>query len=351
MPLPEMSRRAFLFLTGGTGVGSIVDPGRKAVNKLIPWVIPPEHIRPGEWTHFATTCRECPAGCGMHVRHRDGRPQKAEGNPIHPVNRGGLCARGQSSLQGIYDPDRVRYVLWRGNRTAALEKTDWATALGRLGERLEKGGGRVAILSDLQTGTLAEVMTAFIRSFGSDRLLFYEVFNYEPLRSAHREIFGQSVIPLYQLDRSDFILCFGGAEFLETWVSPVGMAYDFSRFHSLNDGKIGHMAYVGPRLSMTATNADTFHHVRPGEERWSPWRFSKKWQSGISSEETVKKFSPRPMAWESKRPVNMPACRRKLLENWLDCWGAPEIPLFWPGTPWPETHPRWKRGWRILWRE
>ncbi|MCX5656364.1 MAG: hypothetical protein NTY65_17145 [Planctomycetota bacterium] len=32
----------------------------------------------------------------MHVWHRHGRVTKGEGNPWHPMNRGGLCACGQS---------------------------------------------------------------------------------------------------------------------------------------------------------------------------------------------------------------------------------------------------------------
>ena len=112
--MPKISRRSFLWVTGGSGIALATDQPRKLVNKLIPKVIPPEQIRPGSWELFATTCRECPAGCGMHLWHRDGRVTKAEGNPDHPVNRGGLCARGQSALQGLYDPDRVQQVLYRG---------------------------------------------------------------------------------------------------------------------------------------------------------------------------------------------------------------------------------------------
>ncbi|MGH2356039.1 MAG: hypothetical protein ACRDJN_30905, partial [Chloroflexota bacterium] len=48
---------------------------------------------------FATTCRGCGAGCGLIVRVIEGRSKKAEGNPVHPVNLGKLCARGQASVQ------------------------------------------------------------------------------------------------------------------------------------------------------------------------------------------------------------------------------------------------------------
>jgi hypothetical protein len=120
--MPEISRRMFMWLAGGGSIALATNPPRKLVNKLIPQVNPPVEIQPGEWQFFATTCRECPTGCGMHLWHRDGRVTKAEGNPAHPVNRGGLCARGQSSLQGLYDPDRLaeRYGLGSAARLSVI---------------------------------------------------------------------------------------------------------------------------------------------------------------------------------------------------------------------------------------
>ena len=103
----------------------------------------------------------------MHVWHRDGRVTKAEGNPIHPVNRGGLCARGQSSVQGLYDPDRIKGVVGRRNKVSRASSWDEAlSAAARL-----RSGDRVAVISSLQTGTLAEVMQRFAAAFGSDPCL------------------------------------------------------------------------------------------------------------------------------------------------------------------------------------
>jgi len=263
--MPKISRRSFLWVTGGSGMALATDQPRKLVNKLIPKVIPPEQIRPGSWELFATTCRECPAGCGMHLWHRDGRVTKAEGNPAHPVNRGGLCARGQSALQGLYDPDRVQQVLYRV-KGKEPQPSSWEQALSAITGRLT-AGARVAILSSLQTGALVEVMRAFSAAFGPGRVLLYEAFNYEPLRAAHQQLFNLPVVPSYRLELSDFILSFA-ADFLETWISPVSYAAQFAQMHSYQGGtKMNRMAYVGPRLSMTAANADTFVQVPPGYER------------------------------------------------------------------------------------
>jgi molybdopterin-containing oxidoreductase family iron-sulfur binding subunit len=256
--MPKMSRREFLLLAAGASVAAAAERGGKNADQLIPYVVPPEGIRPGAWTTYATTCRECPAGCGMHVRVTEGRPIKAEGNPDHPVNRGGLCARGQSCVQGLYDPDRLQGVLHRG------AKSSWEAAISDIAGRLS-AGGKVAVLSDLQTGALAEVMERFAAAFGTQRPLFYEPFDYEPLRMAHDALFGLPVIPTYDLESCEFIISFG-ADFLETWISPVEYARQFARMHSFCDGKIGRMVYVGPRLSMTAANADDFLMAPPGAE-------------------------------------------------------------------------------------
>src|SRR5258705_5814178 len=100
-------RRDFLKLVGIGLAGTAAGCAQTPANKLIPYLVAPENILPGVPYWYASTCRECPAGCGILVKAREGRAIKIEGNPAHPVNRGGLCARGQAGLQGLYDPDRV----------------------------------------------------------------------------------------------------------------------------------------------------------------------------------------------------------------------------------------------------
>ena len=266
--MPRMSRRSFLWLTGGSGIALATDSPRKLINKLIPQVIPPENIKPGDWITIATTCRECPAGCGMHLSHRDGRVTKAEGNPLHPVNRGTLCARGQSALQGLYDPDRVQKVLQRPKDVATPVTGTWEEALSNIAAKLA-AGARVAFVSRLETGSLAEVIKSFCSAYGSDRIQFYEPFSYEHIKKAHQELFGLPRIPFYNLENSDLIISFG-ADFLETWISPVSYAVQWGNrrgFPLAGTDRNTRLIYVGPRLSMTAGNADQFIQVQPGHEQ------------------------------------------------------------------------------------
>ncbi|MCY2928964.1 MAG: 4Fe-4S dicluster domain-containing protein [Planctomycetota bacterium] len=261
----DMSRRVLMKLIGGGSAAAAAGLMLKKWGKLIPYVIPPEETKPGVWSVYATTCRECPAGCGMHVRHRDGRATKAEGNPDHPINHGGLCARGQSAVQGLYDPDRLRQPLARvGGRTKDFSPQSWSTALETIGQALAATHGRVAVMSDLQTSTLADVMQGFSRALGG-RMILYEPFNYESLRQANKKVFLLPHVPRHDLAGCTMILSLG-ADFLETWIDPVRFTQEFAQMHSPGKDGPGRMVYVGPRLSMTAANADDFIQVRPGEE-------------------------------------------------------------------------------------
>ncbi|MGH9541677.1 MAG: hypothetical protein ACRD2H_07320, partial [Terriglobales bacterium] len=80
---------------------------RKPVHYLVPYTNQPENLLPGVSEYYASTCRECAAGCGIIVKTRDGRPIKVEGNPLHPLNQGTVCARGQGVFLNLYDPDRL----------------------------------------------------------------------------------------------------------------------------------------------------------------------------------------------------------------------------------------------------
>ncbi len=367
-----MDRRTFLrWMAGagasGTGLGfmhhmgpaqtqdpteRVADPSR--IEQKLPdrWISPVQeepYLRPGLWTIFATTCRECPAGCGMHVRVREGRAIKCEGNPDHPVNQGGLCPRGQSAPQGLYDPDRVRGPLRRrGNRDpkrdeiafgkgsqvrnialgdpnptpwlprpgqaqggdpnrermrlgtrpaptsrpqaqdnkqhrmegpglgtpnpvlpppppSGFEARPWTAALSEIADALQNAK-RLFLVSDLQTGTLAEIMQQFHTTLGlPGAVAFYEAFDYEPLRAANERLFGRAVLPRYRLAECDFILSFG-AEFLETWISNVEFAWQFAQMHHRGPDYRGEMVYIGPKLSMTAANADHFLQIPAGQE-------------------------------------------------------------------------------------
>ena len=224
-----IDRRMFLHLMAGSAAGAagMSERGERRADRWLSYATQESAAAQETWTVIATTCRECPAGCGMHVRCHGGRAVKAEGNPDHPVSHGGLCPRGQSAPQGLYDPDRVRCPL-SGVDGDAHEPVSWTQAVDGSRDVLQEAK-RLFIVSDLQTGALAEVMQEFHKAMGlPGEVLFYEAFAGEALRAANDRLFGRAVVPHYAMEKCDTILSFG-ADFLEGWISNVEFAWQFAR--------------------------------------------------------------------------------------------------------------------------
>ena len=130
-----MERRNFLKSLGTLSLAMVPDVITGPIKKLFPKLIPAEEIIPGTPYWFASTCRECPAGCGVMLKVREGNVIKIEGNPNHPISRGGLCPRGQAALQELYNIDRLKKPLYNppNGRRAELS---WEQALNDIKSKM-----------------------------------------------------------------------------------------------------------------------------------------------------------------------------------------------------------------------
>jgi len=271
------SRRSFLKLAAAAGAGAALAGCRPAARKLIPYVVPDENVIPGVAQFYATTCAECPAGCGVIARVREGRVVKLEGNPADPVGQGAICARGQAALQGLYNPDRLASPQLRGDG-AALANISWEQALKMLNERLAaaaRGGkDRVAFLGAPGGPTFEKIVRAWLGVHDSTRAVFYEALATEPARAAAQQLFGRRDLPVYRLDQAEVLISFG-ADFLETWQSPVELARQYAEFRTPRRRRgsldIGRAYYVGPRLGLTAARCDEWIAAAPGAQAQIAW--------------------------------------------------------------------------------
>src|SRR5437899_686696 len=130
-----MNRRDFFKIVTVSGAAAATGGCQQASETILPLVVPNEQIVPGVASWFATVCRECPAGCGVLAKNREGRIVKLEGNPDHPVNAGALCLRGQAALQGLYHPDRIAGPLVRDG-SGAFKAGTWDAATKLVAERI-----------------------------------------------------------------------------------------------------------------------------------------------------------------------------------------------------------------------
>jgi molybdopterin-containing oxidoreductase family iron-sulfur binding subunit len=193
----------------------------------------------------------------MLVRNRENHVVKCEGNPVHPINQGRLCARGQAALHGLYDPDRIKGPMRRG--VGGFDRVGWKDALDAVGSMLRRRS-RIAFISTLETGSFDALVRAWLGALGSSRYLIYEPINYESVKSAVG-----GVVPTFNIAGSDYLISFA-ADFLETWISPVEYAVEFAAMREIRNNSRARFVYVGPRVSMTAANADERIIVPPGSE-------------------------------------------------------------------------------------
>jgi Fe-S-cluster-containing dehydrogenase component len=270
---PEMAeresvkRREFLKVLGvSTAAGAAIGCGTGDVEKLIPYLVSPDNTVPGVSNHYATTCRECAAGCGLIVEVRDGRAIKTEGNPAHPVNRGALCARGQAGLQGLYNPDRFRGPMKKEGD--ALVPTTWTDAIGilsqKLGELKSRGqGSRIAFINQHEQGSFPALLDQILAGYGAPAHLSYDAEAPVATAQANRAVYGSSW-PAIDFSAASLIVSFS-ADFLDGWGLPVPQQLSFAEARGKVEGA-PRFIYVGARRSLTGLNADQWIPARAGSE-------------------------------------------------------------------------------------
>ena len=267
----RISRREFLKAAGfgGAVAGALSGCGTAArYVQREPYRAMPEFTRPGESTYFATTCGECPAGCGLIVRTMEGRAHKIEGNPAHPVNHGKTCARGQAALQGLYNPDRIPGPRRRAENDE-FAPIEWDAALEAVTTALQGPGQNTAFLLGLFPDHLHDLVGLIAEAVGGARVLrFSALGEFEArvtLMDAAQKLFGRASIPHFDIEHAAVTFSFG-ANFTETWLSPVAYTWAYGRMRQGFPGQRGYLVHFEPRMSQTAATADEWIPIHPGSE-------------------------------------------------------------------------------------
>jgi anaerobic selenocysteine-containing dehydrogenase/Fe-S-cluster-containing dehydrogenase component len=264
-----VDRRTFLKIAGVSGLSFAANCTSQPEKTLYSLVQAPDDMVTGKATWYASTCRECPAGCGVLAKNREGRTIKVEGNPLHPINRGRLCMRGQAALQGIYNPDRIKTPLlkeakkWRPVTYAEAE----AILQAKAEAAVRNGNGSVRMLTEVVGESLLNLASESLKNWGSEGPVIFEPFGYEALKEANSQVFGVDGLPSYKMDEADFLISFG-ADFLETWLSPVEYARKFKNMHGLRWQNKSLYFHVSPYQSLTGANADFWFSCNPESEHF-----------------------------------------------------------------------------------
>lgn len=269
----QISRRDFLKLaTAGAATTAVLTgcgPASRYVERE-PYMKMPEYTYNGLSTYYATTCRECAAACGLVVRTMQGRAIKTEGNAANPVNLGKTCARGQATLHGLYNPDRVENPTKQGRNSDTPSQMDWDAAIQVVADALKNTNpSEVAFLMGMAPDHLFDLVSDLAAAVGAPAPVRFGALGMFESRAtlsmAAENLLGQSAMPHFDIAHADLVLSFG-ANFLETWISPVAYTRDFAKMRRSEPKRRGQFIQFEARMSQTAAKADEWIPILPGTE-------------------------------------------------------------------------------------
>jgi molybdopterin-containing oxidoreductase family iron-sulfur binding subunit len=130
---------------------------------------------------------------------------------------------------------------------------------------VKKGPDRIRMLTEIEGESLLKLFAQSLEKWRSPGPLVFEPFAYEALKSANEKVFGLNGLVSYNLQDADMLVSFG-ADFLETWLSPVEYAQKFKDMHALKNGGKKLFFHISPYQSLTAANADQWMPCAPGGE-------------------------------------------------------------------------------------
>jgi anaerobic selenocysteine-containing dehydrogenase len=216
-------------------------------------------------------CALCPSACGILARVADGNVVKLEGNPMHPVNSGTLCPKGQAAPELLYHPDRLNGPQKRkGERgSGQWESISWDEAIKTVADKVNalRSAGhpeKLVFMAGDTRGQLRPLFERFMQAVGSPNYVRNESLNLAAAKLGVYLTQGVYDLPVYDLENSRYILSFG-ASLLEAGPNPLrtisGVSY--SRRGRATRSKV---VMIDPRQGVTGAKADEWIPIKPGTD-------------------------------------------------------------------------------------
>jgi molybdopterin-containing oxidoreductase family iron-sulfur binding subunit len=203
------SRRDFLKVMGASlALAGVIQAGgctKEPQERIVPYVRPPTNLVPGRPLYYASAMPFRGVGLGVVVTSREGRPIKVEGNPDHPESLGATNVFMQASILSLYDPDRSKVVVQRG------DVSTWSAFVSAMGpvmeaKRANKGAG-LRILTEAITGpALVAQIQEFIKAFPEAKWHRYEPVSRDAVTGGAKLALGRNLEPLYSFEKADVIV-------------------------------------------------------------------------------------------------------------------------------------------------
>lgn len=268
-----ISRRKFLALVGASAAFAATScTNYQDKGEILPYIKKPEEVTLGKANYYASTCTECPLACGTLVKTREGRPVKIQGNPEHPINKGKICAIGESTVLNLYSPDRIKFPLNKKGSDLFLFKNDvvkdsWLETDKEIIQALreENGMGKeIAIITHtVNSPSLINLFKDFTAKFSTTKVYSYELFDEQNRHSAWKQCYGDSPMPAIDWSKAKTILSLEAdilgneGSFLEQMRSITSMRNpdEPDKYCRLYTAEAG--------MSLTGINSDYRFRIRP----------------------------------------------------------------------------------------
>jgi anaerobic selenocysteine-containing dehydrogenase len=262
----KITRRALLKLIGAATCGMVLpDDLLHALPKEGEWIPYEEYWSTG-------VCLQCPSGCGLRIRSVMHWPVKLEGIKDYPMNKGRLCPKGQSGLQVLYDPDRIRHPLKRKGKRGegSWEKISWNEAIRLVTQRLktlrkERKSHYLMVLGGRYRGHMYELMARFMEAYGSPNHLGNSARGSEGILKGHFFTMGVRDFLAIHWEEVNYVLSFG-ASLLEASRPALRNLWGYGFLRRGRPGVRGKLVHIEPRFSMTASKADQWIPIHPGTD-------------------------------------------------------------------------------------
>jgi MoCo/4Fe-4S cofactor protein with predicted Tat translocation signal len=252
--LPTATRRQFLKVMGASMAMAGLTACRWPAEEIVPFAHRPEGRTPGVPEHYATSMEYGGAALGMLVTSFDGRPIKAEGNPMHPDSLGALTAVAQADILQLYDPDRSRRLLLRESGQQFVK--EWADFEDAAAEIFAGDGAGVAVLAQSSSSpTRSRIRDRFMSAHPDARWYEYEPTSRDSEREGMRMAVGSAMRVIPHLETARVVACFD-ADPLFDHPSSLRLAREFATARDPESGTGARLYVAENSYSLTGVRAD-----------------------------------------------------------------------------------------------
>ena len=265
----EVSRRRFLQLAAASfGLAGLAGCTRQPVEKILPYVDPPENVIPGRPKYYATAVPMAGVAQGVIVESHLGRPTKIEGNPAHPASLGATSVHSQASLLDLYDPDRATRIRHFGEEESWEYFLQWLDAtLGPI--RASKGAGLRILTQTVTSPSLGAQLKAVLGALPQAQWHQFDPAGPHSARAGAQMAFGRAVNTYYKLDKatvivaldSDFLACGeGSTRYAHDYADrrTQGDRTDMNRLYAIESTTTATGGKADHRLPMKYSGVETF---------------------------------------------------------------------------------------------